>query len=425
MKYLFLLLIIACGQSTPSPQKQLLDASEASVSTYKIPDHQRVQALGPVSLTLRHETTDYEFTNSYDYENKILDAIVTRPDPGSENFFSEWSTLRSTSGGITLQGEKASYKAELKFTAQKILPYALYFVIGDEETFLGLWEKTMTVYLLPKHRSALAQNQGFFTLKKLPAEEQVLLAIAQNSIRLHLPDQIVYVSKDSNFTEALLDHGINGSSDLTDLSTYLFSNGNTTQTFLKKISDHEYAAVTTTDLELKQRFLSRAKKVSTSLVRAEGSAAQPVTVKSSRESRGFLRIRANKTVRAFQDYYDHGDRPAMGGGWRRISCMNHMRKVHSASTTPATVDDLRQSLSILIGGQSVEYEIIEGADNNGKIFDVTFSTSLPDYQVALKALDTNTFVDIGPIRMGCAHAQRKKERISPEESLSLELMTFN
>lgn len=445
MKFLILLILIACGKHEQPASLDLRDSDGDQIQNYQEGEFEKYVAdfarLEKVSGTMKFTTDKAEeiyFSNHSDLKEDTL-KLVTGDDSslGRDQFFSEWSELK-----LALLEKKFAATANtmfihLHFEGTEIKPDELVLVDGNTEKQLGQWTEYMRIQLSKDEFNKLMNGKLQLALRKKFPRASFFLADSEETIRsktykVHTYDgkksKVLYVSKELAFENLLKYLKINEITKVTDEKLFFNSNEQGgTRWFQRDYPNGNKAIALYSIQDLKNDFRKKFNQKKINLERVNGSPATSLVLENKANSKIYMLIRPTRTVRTFEEYShvtNHRSGSRMQGSDDSWSCTHYMRRVKTTETLIPTVEDFFNNLNVKF---DQEIKLIEQYDEKGVFWEVMLTATEANLTLTLAGLNPSTFTTTGEHYVDCGHRGKGGTAATPanfEGKLSFEIQSF-
>lgn len=413
MRWIILLLIVACGKHEEPHLKDVRDSDGDQILNYqeegagkylanfdlpkKISGRIKLQALPEADIT---------FSNDSDLKEKALAAIAQERTFEDERFFSEFFDLNlqknknfdfnSNFNTVHLYFDQLDLKAE-----EVILSHP------SHERTLGRWHSHMKIILNREELSGLFKGSHWFRIKKSFPSSQYFQDSKDETIRKKtykvffsdgITSKVLYASKE--LTLNALKQALNISDSREVIGTELFFNSleeSSEQWFHRIHLNGHVALVKMTLQDLRERFLQGLGKKSFTLLRQNGQAGAAVALNAAPGATVYLKIRPIKSIRSFHEYTE-SKKYRTGGGYHghntEWNCIFQMRRISSETLTTPILEEFLNNLSFKIAAEE-NFSVLEQIDEKGIFWEIAFKSESESIGLALNNSPASSFTVTG------------------------------
>jgi hypothetical protein len=424
MKWLVLLLIVACGHKEPPPQ-DVGDSDGDHVPNY-LETNSALQKYvaeispftaieGTLSFEVGQKSMQMQFNNNYDVSQNAM-RLLTRSVPAilKEDYFSECSRLYPLTTELPKNLDGIIH-VSLSLTT-KDSPSALFLSDGKSEYQLSAFAKNMDFRLSADELKKIFSGDMFLTLKKKEMENDWSREsnVRQRTYRVYFYDgtssRIHYVSHALDFQDYLKLSGIHESNELKSVSGFT-SDDQRVYWWTRRIGDNDIALVKASMKEIASYNVHNFTKTVSRIDRTNGKAGNLLTVKKDPATRFAVKLRGNRLMNIFNETSEE---------IREVAnrCVLYRRSVTPGKMMAATKEDILSQIEFRTNDHAMNlddspYSVSEGFDLDGHYIEVAFERTPEEFTLSLPDLPDSTFYSLGNYRTTCSFPGPEARPASP------------
>lgn len=444
MKWLILIILVACGKHEEPKKLDYADSDGDQVLNYEEADYEKYVAnfetYGKISGVLRvniDNVKEIPFSNEVDLNSRTLDLLTANADRiNTGDYFEEWSRLNLKEEKFLKDLKLLYYQASLYFE-QKLDPAdEIVLMIDKGSVSLGVWQQNMKITLSKEQLQHLSEKKASLAVKKKFRRSPIFDVDSDNTIqnktyRVFVNDgetsKILYVSKNLEFEGLLKLLNIKArelvSEDVFFFNTHLpgetewlyrhFKNGDRVLAF----SDMDHLRT-----HILKHYHYQKKVVS----RENGYTAQRLQLSNKPGAKVFLKVRSIQQT--MQEFYTTQVRKRHGGG-RDVGvwdCTHHLRHVKSGNSQSLHLTYLMEKFPVLAFNGA---DILEQTDNTGIFWELRLNSLSENAEIAILPLKPESYIVTGEYSNSCkdiliTRGSYGVHMTNPEGKLSFEVESF-
>ncbi|MFL5783446.1 MAG: hypothetical protein ACJ76H_02480 [Bacteriovoracaceae bacterium] len=412
MKWLVLLLIVACGHKEP-PAQDVGDSDGDHVPNY-LETNSALQKYvaeispftsieGTLSFEVGQKSMQVQFNNNYDVSQNAM-RLLTRSVPAilKEDYFSECSRLYPMATELPKNLDGIIH-VSLSLTT-KDSPSALFLTDGKSEYQLSAFAKNMDFRLSADELKKIFSGDMFFTLKKKEMENDWSREsnVRQRTYRVYFYDgtssRIHYVSHALDFQDYLKLSGIHESNELKSVSGFT-SDDQRVYWWTRRIGANDYALVKASMKEIASYNIHNFNKSVSIIDRTNGTSGKQLFVKKAATTRFAVKLRGTRAVNTFTE-------TSAEERYQMNRCTYYTRTVLPGKVMAASKDDILSQIEFRWNDHAMNlddfpYSVSEGFDLDGQYIEIAFERTPEEFTLSLPNLATSTFYPLGNYRISC------------------------
>lgn len=425
MKYLFLVLLAACGKHDMPRALDLADTDGDQIfNEYETSDFSKYVAditpLNTVQAELKIKqgksevvNSTIEFENTLDFANYTKDLMVKHLMAlPVDDYFSHYSILRIKKGSaVTLTQDQIPAKLKLEGTDEAV---HLTLITREKREFLGTFTKTIevefsktTLEKIVSGEFSLAVSRNVRTFFDTPSQETT---VKEKTYRVFVNDgtsaKIYYVSKLVSFEEFLKMLGI--SSPLPIEGANLLTTNHPFGSpvwWVRNLNEMDKVLVREDLRILSDHFLAGLSYQRSDLIRENGRVTGNLNLLKKASARALIKIRVASQSKNQFDEWQGKERYRTRGGREDADfeyCYFMVRRLNSSVEIPVGVSTLRENLLVMLNHQvSDDFELVPGNDESGYFWEVRFVNGITSFDLIISDLPAHTFTGVGLYEKGC------------------------
>ncbi len=447
MKWLILLMLVACGKHEEPVALDLRDRDGDQIKDYKEGEFEKYVAnfdkLGKVTGVIKfntHKLEEISFSNGSDLNEETL-KLVTGDDSDlkRDQFFSEWTELKLTLNDQKIQPTVETTTLHIHFDNTEVKPDELVLLNEKVEKQLGNWSEDMRIHLSKNELNGLLSGKMQLVLRKKFPKAEFYLSDSEETIRektykVHTFDgtksRVLYVSKELPFSKLLEFLKIDEITKVTDEDLFFDSKAQGGKRwFQRDFPNGNKAFAFYTIQDLKEVFRNKFNRKKINLERVNGSPVTTLVLDNQAKAKIFLTIRPTRTVRTFSEYTEktsHRTGSVYHGSDDSWTCTHYKRKIETEVTLIPTVEEFLNNLNVKFDLDK-EFKLIEQNDEKGIFWEVMITAPQPNLALSLAGLNSSTFTTTGEHYRDCGHHGKGHTAATPtnfEGKLSFSIESF-
>lgn len=444
MKFLILLMLVACGKHQEPSAIDLRDSDGDQIQNYQesefdkyVADYDRLEGVSGVIKFLAGKSEELSFTNQSDLKEDTL-KLVVGDDSGQQRdqYFSEWSELR-----LGLSENKIEVQSDLNwlyitFDPMEVKPNELVLIDGKAEKFLGPWSREMRVQLTKVELEGILSGKKKLALRKKFPKAAFYLNDSEETIRAKTykvytfngkKSKVLYVSKELTLAKLLKHLEISEVTNVTDEDLFFNSKAvSDKKWFLREYANGNKALAYYTEQDLKEVFREKFVQTKVKVERLNGYPTSNLSLANAMNSNVFLIVRPSATIRTFKEYTEvshHRTGSAYHGSDEKWTCTHHKRKIETEVARIPTIEEFVNHLDM---GFYV-HKVSEQLDEKGIFWELMLKANVANLTLSLPGLNPSTFTTTGQHYIDCGYQGKGSTAATPtnfEGKLSFEIESF-
>jgi hypothetical protein len=417
MRWLFLLLVISCGQNEEPKALDLRDSDGDQVLNYQetagrqfIADYEPLQKVTGVMTFTSQRQIQLTLSNDAD---KIVDVkdMLANPNSKEGEFFTEWSNLNLEKIDLNLADQKY-FQVSFHFDEPSVRPTEIILITGNQRKLLAKWERHLRVQLIREDLENIMKGKSTLSIRKSFTQERFFDQSTEETIksktsRLYFHDdntsRILYVSKEIDTNSLLEELGITNAMEISN--EILFFNGEElgeARWFYRSLRTGGIIIAKTTIQDIKARFRAFALRTKSVLSRENGLAASSASFSLEAGDLLYMKVRPRQLLRDFS-VSTHVTKHQIGGGkegspsfWR---CTRYVRNVSRELGQTPSIDLFLGELAKFVDEGPITWK--EQEDTVSPYWEISIKAKEGPITLSLPSFAPDTFTRLGEYDHDC------------------------
>ncbi|HXH73811.1 MAG TPA: hypothetical protein VNJ08_02530 [Bacteriovoracaceae bacterium] len=430
MKYVFFLLLVACGKhSSPLPEiyedVRMTDISQ-SHAIVQVMGIECIKGMMSFRSHDKGELIEVNLSNNQNYQSLAMELLTSNSKvPKQFDYFDEWSKI-SLKWIESIPSLANEVEVTFSFNLPQTNPLSLWIVSGMSYKKLANWSPVIRTILSQSELESILRGSAHLAFSNDWLENKIFTGNESSQIfkkktyRVFLikngVGKVFYVPNEIKFEQFLLQHEVENVQQIEGQELFQ-ATGGPEQWWTRKLGNNDRSLVFTTIGQVSESFRKGFAKGKHELARIDGLPRNIVKLKKAKNSLIYITLRASRVWQYFEENIRNmGYRHYIGPASFPFECNNSFRRISRQEHQQPDRAFILNSLEILFDSGPVDlnkalFEKIE-KDENEATYTFGFLASGENVEIRLNDYKIGRDINIGLFYQFCTNSWEATDKVS-------------